>query len=131
MLAGGPRCIQSNAVRPPRLVWWRILRLVGHERTESSFSEALPTLLDERGLSLRALARQAGVSHAHLSRLLRGIGYRSRPSADLARRVAVALSLPPDYFKEYREAVVLDEVRRNVALREEIYDRVRHASDPP
>jgi transcriptional regulator with XRE-family HTH domain len=105
--------------------------LVGQERTESPFNEELPALLQRRGLTLRSLARQAGVSHAHLSRLLHGVGYRSRPSIDLTRRIAAALDLQPDYFKEYREAVVLDEVRRNTALREELYNRLQHESDSP
>ena len=104
---------------------------MGRDRTERPFNEELPALLAERGLSLRALAREADVSQPHLSRLLRGVGYRSTPSADLARRVAIALDLPPDYFREYREGIVVVEVRKNVCLREEIYNRLQHATPPP
>ena len=67
---------------------------LARSRTQKPFNDELALLLQERGLSLRALARDIGVSDAHLSRLLRGVGYRSRPSADLARRVARALDLP-------------------------------------
>jgi transcriptional regulator with XRE-family HTH domain len=66
-----------------------------------------------------------GVTNAHLSRLLRGVGYRTRPSADLARRVAIALGLPADYFCEYREAAVIEEIKRNPQLREELYERLK------
>jgi transcriptional regulator with XRE-family HTH domain len=74
---------------------------------------------------MRAIARAAGVSDAHLSRLVRGVGYRTRPSADLARRVAEALNLPFDYFVEYREAVVVDAIRNDPKLREQLYKRLR------
>lgn len=89
--------------------------------TQKPFAEELPALLAERGMSIRALARAAGVNDAHLSRVLRGIGYRTRPSQDLARRVAEALDLPSDYFVEFREAAVVDEVQKNAALRERLY----------
>jgi transcriptional regulator with XRE-family HTH domain len=93
-------------------------------RTERPFIEELPTLLNQRRLSLRALAREAKVTDAHLSRLLRGIGYRTKPSANLAHRVALALALPPDYFREYREALVIEQVKNDPKLREELYDRL-------
>jgi hypothetical protein len=38
--------------------------------------------------------------------VLRRVSYKT-PSPDLARRVAVALDLPPDYFPEYREGFVI------------------------
>ena len=93
-------------------------------RTQRSFIEELPALLNERRLSLRALAREVGVTDAHLSRLLRGVGYRTKPSANLAQRVALALELPPDYFREYREALVIEQVKKDARLREELYDRL-------
>jgi len=47
-----------------------------------------------------------------------------RPSADLAGRVAEALNLPRDFFPEAREALVVEEVRRDGKLRDELYDRL-------
>lgn len=75
-------------------------------------------------MSIRALAREVGVTDAHLSRVLRRVSYKTA-SADLARRVAVALALPPDYFPEYREGFVIDEVKRNATVRNELYERLR------
>jgi transcriptional regulator with XRE-family HTH domain len=95
------------------------------KRTERSFVEELPSLLHEREMSLRALAREVGVTDAHLSRLLRGVGYRTRPSSELARRVALALELPADYFPEYRETVVIELIKRDPKLREELYERLK------
>lgn len=93
-------------------------------RTNAPFVEELPRLLEERKLTLRALARKAGVSDAHLSRVLRRKDYKT-PSADLARRVARALELPDDYFAEYREGVVIDEIKANARLRDRLYDQLR------
>jgi transcriptional regulator with XRE-family HTH domain len=96
------------------------------DRTQRSFVEELPELLRERQLSVRQLARDTGVTSSHLSRLLRGVGYRTKPSKELAQRIAVALELEPDYFLEYREAVVLEAVRAQPRLREELYDRLKN-----
>ncbi len=103
---------------------WRYFAPPVADRTQRPFVEELPELLRQRQMSLRQLARDVGVTDSHLSRLLRGIGYRTRPSKDLARRVAVALGLEPDYFPEYREAIVVEAVHTRAGLREELYDRL-------
>ena len=92
-------------------------------RTSRALADELPRLLEERGLTLRGLARLAGVDHAHLSRVLRHQPGK-RPSADLARRIAQALELPEDFFPEAREGLVVEHVRRNPKLRDELYDRL-------
>lgn len=88
--------------------------------TERSFTEEVPRLLDEREMSIRALAREVGVTDAHLSRVLRRVAYKTA-SADLARRVALALDLPPDYFPEYREGVVIERIKKDSGLRDRLY----------
>lgn len=85
-------------------------------------AEELPGILAERQLSLRALAERVGVSHAHLSRAVRGANGKV-VGGDLARRVAVALDLPGDYFPEYREDVVVELVRADASLRDRIYQQ--------
>jgi transcriptional regulator with XRE-family HTH domain len=92
-------------------------------RTSSPLADELPRLLREKGLTLRGLARVAGVNHSHLSRMIRH-DRGQRPSADLAERIAEALDLPRGFFPESREAVVVEEVRRNGDLRDELYDRL-------
>ena len=87
------------------------------------FIEEVPHLLAERGMSLRALARAAGVDHGHLSRVLRREAYKT-PSAELTGRVAEALALPRDYFPEFREAFVVRRVQEDEALREGLYRRL-------
>jgi transcriptional regulator with XRE-family HTH domain len=101
---------------------------VSGKQTETPFAVELPRLLAERPLSLRAFARQIDVSNSHLSRVVRGVDYK-RPSADLVRKVALALGLPPDYFPEFRESFVLERIRSDSKLRNKLYaEMTRHGS---
>lgn len=93
-------------------------------RTARPFVEELPGLLEERRLSIRAVARAAEVDQAHLSRVLRGARGKT-PSPELTKRVAEALDLPADYFPEWRESVIVERIRADPSLRERIYDRIR------
>lgn len=88
--------------------------------SDQPFVEVVPRLLEERGMSLRALARAAEVNAGHLSRVLRQRDYKS-PSAELTERVALAFELPRDYFPEFREAVVIRRIRSDARLRDEVY----------
>jgi transcriptional regulator with XRE-family HTH domain len=92
-------------------------------QTNKPFVEELPRLLQARGLSLRALARAASVSEGHLSRVLRRAEYKT-VSGELAGRIAEALGLPKDYFPEYRERYVIEKVRADRRLRDELYERL-------
>ena len=91
--------------------------------TDRPFVEEVPRLLRERGLSIRALAREVGVTDGHLSRVLRRVNYKT-PGPELARRVAIALGLPPDYFPEYRKGFVLERIRTDAVLCDELYAKV-------
>lgn len=86
------------------------------------FIEEVPLLLVEREMSIRALAREVGISDAHLSRVL---AQRKPVGGDLARRVALALGLAPDYFPEFRKSVVVERLKDDAGLRDEIYERVK------
>ena len=92
-------------------------------RTNRPYEEEVTRLLTERGLSIRALARLVGVTDAHLSRVLRHANYKT-VSADLARRTAIALDLPDEYFAEAREGAVFDLIRNDPRLRDQLYDQL-------
>jgi transcriptional regulator with XRE-family HTH domain len=94
------------------------------KRASRPFADELPLLLAERSMSLRALARAVGVGDDHLSRVLRGARDK-RPTADLTRRVAAALGLPQDYFLEARLEFVSQELSRQPAVLDRIYDQLR------
>jgi transcriptional regulator with XRE-family HTH domain len=93
------------------------------DQTDTPFIEELPRLLHDRGMSLRALAATIGISDSHLSRVLRRADYKT-PSPDLTRKVARALGLPPDYFLEFREAYVIQRIRSDPKLRNDLYARL-------
>jgi hypothetical protein len=40
----------------------------------------------------------------------------------MTEAVAIALGLPADYFPEYREGVVVERVKRDPQLRDEVFD---------
>jgi transcriptional regulator with XRE-family HTH domain len=87
--------------------------------TNARFVDELPRLMSERGLTLRALAREVGeFDHAYLSRMLHG---HRAINPDHAARIAQYLSLPEDYFPEVREARAIDAIQRDPKLRDEIY----------
>jgi transcriptional regulator with XRE-family HTH domain len=73
---------------------------------------------------MHSLARGAGVNPSHLSKVLRQAHYKT-PSARLAEKVARALDLPPEYFPEYREAVVLARVKRDAQYRDQLFEKLR------
>jgi len=71
-----------------------------------------------------ALAREAEVTQPYLSRVLRQKNYKT-PSADLARRCAIALDLPEDYFPEYRLNFIVEQLRGDAELRDKLYRRLK------
>lgn len=73
-------------------------------------------------MSLRALAAAVGVSDGYLSKGLRGKDYKT-VSPQVVRRVGEVFGLPPGYFPEEREALVLDRIRSDAKLRDELYRR--------
>lgn len=92
--------------------------------TNDPFTDELPRLLRARGLSLRALASKIGISDSHLSRVARRANYKAA-SPDLMQRIARELDLPADYFPEVREAFVIERIKRDPALRDSLYARLR------
>jgi len=78
----------------------------------------------ERGLSINRLAKEIGVSQSHLWRLVHGKAPVPRPRVPLIERVARALAVPPSYFAESREHLVLEAVKNDPTLRDELYDQL-------
>lgn len=104
-----------------------ILANVSPDFTTQPFRTELPRLLEAKGLTLRALARDVGgFDHAYLSRMLHG---QVPVNVQHVRKISKQLGLPPDYFPEVREAAVTEAVRKSSKLRDEIYfgrlDRTR------
>lgn len=100
--------------------------------TDRKFAEELPRILRERGMSLRALAthREVGVDPTFLSRAIRGQRGK-RPSADLARRVEMALDLPRGYFREVRLDEVALRLSEDPALLNHVYGLIQKRDPRP
>jgi transcriptional regulator with XRE-family HTH domain len=100
----------------------RILASV-QAQTDRPFTEELPSLMAERGISQRKLAQLVDLNPSHLSRVLRGAD-RTRPSIGLIRRIAQALDLPAGYFPEQREAAVIERLKTDPGLRDVLYNQL-------
>ena len=82
---------------------------------------------DELPECRKRLVEEAGVERSYLWKVIRRRNYKT-PSLRMAESVAVALGLPPDYFPEYRERIVIDRVKRDPETRDKVFDRL--AKDP-
>lgn len=77
------------------------------------FGESLRLLMEEQGLSYRALAQRTreldgrGMTHAHINMLAKG---HDRPSMRAMELIAEACGVDPDYFAEYRLARAMREL---------------------
>lgn len=99
---------------------------MARRRASGRFEEEVPNLLEESGVSLRALARSAGIGPDHLSRVLRhDRGKKVTP--ELAQRVSNALGLPDDYFQEVRLALIIDSLQQDPHLLDRVYRLVRRS----
>ena len=97
--------------------------MLARRLSQREFVVEFSELLVERGVSLRSVARDAGVDPTFLSRAVRGVNGKS-PSVELIGRVSVALGLPEDYWPEVRLAVVVRALESDSVLREDLYRRV-------
>lgn len=96
-------------------------RVGGMASATRPFAEEVVSLLSERGMSQRALARATGVNQAHLSRVLSG---RNPPSLVLIASVTEALELAPDYFIESQLATISERLAWDAPLRDRVYKLV-------
>lgn len=91
--------------------------------TTKPFAQELPHLCEQHGLSLREVAREAGVDHSVLRRMIEG----TRPlQPDLIADISINLGLAADHFPEVRLARIMDALIDRPRLADEIYfERLR------
>lgn len=90
-------------------------------RTTRSIKEELPRLLRWHELSMNKFAKKLRVSAAHVARTVKP-DHPDSFSGDLAARAAKFFDLPEDYFPEFRRDFLLDTVRSDPELCDELYD---------
>ena len=89
--------------------------------SEESFGPTIQRLMNERNVTYRALADQTGLSAGYLNHLVHG--NRPVPSNDVIKRLAGALDVDADYFREYRLRVITDKLETRPDMVDRLYKR--------
>jgi transcriptional regulator with XRE-family HTH domain len=85
------------------------------------FGEAIERLMNELGVTYRGLAAKTDLSAGYLNHLVHG--NRPVPSNDVIKRLAGALDVDPDYFREYRLRVITDKLEGRPDMVDRLYKR--------
>jgi transcriptional regulator with XRE-family HTH domain len=79
--------------------------------------------MGETGVTYRALADQTDLSAGYLNHLVHG--NRPVPSDDVVKRIADALGVEPEHFREYRIRVITEQLEAMPELIDRLYRRLR------
>jgi transcriptional regulator with XRE-family HTH domain len=78
-------------------------------------------LMAETGITYRALADKTGLSAGYLNHIVHG--NRPVPSTDVLARIAKALGVRPEHFREVRIRVITDKLEKMPELVDRLYKR--------
>ena len=87
-----------------------------------SLGPAIERLMAETGITYRALAEKTSLSAGYLNHIVHG--NRRVPSTDVIARIAKALGVKPDYFREVRVRIIIDKLEQTPALVDRMYKRL-------
>lgn len=90
--------------------------------SEDPFGPTIERLMDETGLTYRALAAKTELSAGYLNHLVHG--NRPVPSKDVVERLATALGVEPEHFREYRLRAITDRLESMPELIDRLYKRL-------
>jgi transcriptional regulator with XRE-family HTH domain len=90
--------------------------------SEKPFGETITALMEDAGLTYRGLATRSGLSAGYLNHLVHG--NRPVPSKEVVARLASALGVEPEYFREYRLRVIADRLEEMPDLVDRLYKRL-------
>jgi transcriptional regulator with XRE-family HTH domain len=91
--------------------------------SEEPFGATIEKLMDETGVTYRALADKTKLSAGYLNHLVHG--NRPVPSDDVMRTLAKALGVEPEHFREYRLRVITERLEAMPVLIDRLYKRLR------
>jgi transcriptional regulator with XRE-family HTH domain len=91
--------------------------------SEDAFGPTIEKLMDETGVTYRALADKTKLSAGYLNHLVHG--NRPVPSDDVMRTLAKALGVEPEHFREYRVRVITERLEAMPELIDRLYKRLR------
>ncbi|HZP73439.1 MAG TPA: helix-turn-helix transcriptional regulator [Gaiellaceae bacterium] len=86
------------------------------------FGAAVERLMNETGVTYRALAAKTGLSAGYLNHLVHG--NRPVPSNDVLEGLANALDVDPEHFREYRLRVITERLEAMPELVDRLYKRL-------
>jgi transcriptional regulator with XRE-family HTH domain len=86
------------------------------------FGGAVERLMNETGVTYRALAAKTDLSAGYLNHLVHG--NRPVPSNDVVETLATALDVDPEYFREYRLRVITEKLEAMPDLVDRLYKRL-------
>jgi transcriptional regulator with XRE-family HTH domain len=86
------------------------------------FGPAIERLMNEMGVTYRGLAGKSGLSAGYLNHLVHG--NRPVPSNDVVQRLADALDVEPEHFREYRLRVITERLEAMPDLVDRLYRRL-------
>jgi transcriptional regulator with XRE-family HTH domain len=78
--------------------------------------------MQESGVTYRGLADQTNLSAGYLNHLVHG--NRPVPSDDIVRRLAKALNVDPEHFREYRLRLITQKLEEMPELIDRLYRRL-------
>ena len=90
--------------------------------TSEPFGPAVERLMNETGVTYRALAAKTGLSAGYLNHLVHG--NRPVPSNDVVKTLASALDVEPEHFREYRVRVITERLETMPDLVDRLYKRL-------
>ena len=86
------------------------------------FGPAVERLMNETGVTYRALAGKTGLSAGYLNHLVHG--NRPVPSNDVVETLADSLDVDAEYFREYRLRVITEKLEGMPDLFDRLYKRL-------
>jgi len=96
--------------------------------SEEPFGPTMERLMDESGLTYRALASKTRLSAGYLNHVVHG--NRPVPSNDIVERLAAALGVEPEHFLEYRVRTITERLERMPELVDRLYRRLGTSARP-
>ena len=90
--------------------------------SEDLFGATIERLMTETGLTYRGLAAKTDLSAGYLNHLVHG--NRPVPSKDVVERLAGALGIEPEHFREYRLRVIADRLEQMPDLVDRLYKKL-------
>jgi transcriptional regulator with XRE-family HTH domain len=90
--------------------------------SEEPFGPTIERLMGETGVTYRGLAAKTDLSAGYLNHLVHG--NRPVPSKDVVERLAAALGVEAEHFREYRLRIITDRLQSRPDLIDRLYKRL-------